>query len=126
MKSGHFVLQRILVTSIVLGLSGFGLALEGFYLADASGLLFGDYICMGGLNDACLAPYLLLRSIFWLGIYLLLAGLGMIFVGGLLLRKVLGIRREWKARLFESRAEKRFILVSAFSAFVLFVFFLAP
>jgi hypothetical protein len=123
--SGQIVLQRMLVVSLILGLSGLALALEGFYFADGSGLLFGGYVCFAGFLF-CQSEYEFVRSMFWFGAYLLLPGLALMIVGGLLLRRVYKRRREEKARIFQNRVQRRLILASALCALILTVFFLGP
>jgi hypothetical protein len=122
--SGQIILQKTLVVSLVLSLSGLALALEGFYFADGSGLLFGDYVCFAGF--LCQSEYEFVRSMFWFGAYLLLPGLALMIVGGLLLRRVYKRRREGKARIFQNRVQRRLILASALCALTLIVFFLGP
>ena len=117
-------LQKLLVTSLLLLLSGLALAIEGFDLADGSGLLFGSFVCEGGFT--CQELYQSVRSVFWLGIYLLLPGLGLITVGTWLLSRILRRRREEKARLYENPSQKRLIATSALLALTLILFFLAP
>jgi len=58
---------------------GSGLIVIGFYLASVSGLLFGSYVCYGGL--ACGSVYEQLRLEFWEGIGVLSLGLGLTILG---------------------------------------------
>ncbi len=120
----QIVLHRTFAISLLLGLSGSAIALEGFDFAYGSGSLFGSYVCFGGFS--CLQSYETARSIFWLGFYLLLPGLGLLIAGGLLLRRILRMRREGEARIFQNRTQKRAVLASALISFILVVSFLAP
>src|ERR1700747_703164 len=122
--SGQIVIQKTLVTSLVLGLSGLALALEGFYFAYGSGLLSGYYVCFGVLG--CLPPYEFVRSMFWFGVYLLIPGLALMIAGGFLLWRIWKRRLQQKARIFQNRTQKRFVLSSALLALIIIVFFLAP
>jgi hypothetical protein len=117
-------LQMWVVVSLVVLLGGLALALEGFYFAGGSGLLFGSYICFGGF--ACGNSYEFLRSMFWIGIYSLLPGLALITVGVMILRRMLRRKGQGDVRIFASRRQKRIIMRSAMLGLVLVVFFLAP
>jgi Zn-dependent protease len=121
--SRQIVLQKMLVVSLVLSLSGLALALEGFYFAAGTG---GTYTCLGG--QACYSASIrqLLYANFWLGIYLLLPGLVLIIAGGLVLRRIWRRRLQQKTSIFQNRTQKRFVLSSALLAFMLILFFLAP
>ncbi len=59
-----------------MAIGGSGLSLLGLFLATASGLLFGQYGCYGGV--ACDARYHALRFELWLGLGLLGIGLGVL------------------------------------------------
>jgi hypothetical protein len=127
--SGPIVLQKMLVVSLGLGLSGLALALEGFYFADGSGMFSYPSICNAGL--ACNSPSIvqegeLLASKFWLGVYILLPGLVLIIAGGLLLQRIRRRRLQRNTRIFQNRTQKRLLLSSALLALILIVFFLAP
>jgi hypothetical protein len=74
--------QVVLVVGVVL-------IVIGFYLASASGLLFGSYSCYGGF--ACMDTYEMLRLEFWEGIVVLSLGLCLTILGGYLsLKKARG------------------------------------
>jgi hypothetical protein len=127
--SGPIVLQKMLVSSLGLGLSGLALALEGFYFIDGSGMLSYPSICNAGLacfTASALQEAQLLASKFWLGVYILLPGLVLIIAGGLLLQQMRRRRLPRNTRIFQNRTQKRLVLSSALLAFILIVFFLAP
>jgi len=114
--------RRVLIISISLLLPGIALALEGFYFADGSGLLFGQFRCFGG----CQTVYQSLIPIFWRGIYLLVLGLSSIIAGSLLFLKVRRNKGEVKASIFETQTQKRLIIASTLLVLVLTFAFLAP
>jgi hypothetical protein len=127
--SGQIVLQKALVVSLALGLSGLALALEGSYFVDGSGKLPNPSTCNGGLacfTASALQEAQLLASKFWLGVYILLPGLILIIAGGLLLQRIRRKRPQQNTRIFQNRMQKRLVLSSALLAFILVVFFLAP
>jgi hypothetical protein len=101
-----------------------GLIFEGFDLMDGSGLLFGEYECMG--EPVCGMPYEALSAIFWEGLYLFIAGVSILVVCSILFLRMKGRTRKSLSSKIFSRSEKRVFASLFIVVLVVMIFFLLP
>jgi hypothetical protein len=116
--------RRRIFVGLALVLAGLALAIEGFDLAYGSGLLFGDFVCFGGLT--CGSMYDTLGEIFWQGFYLFVVGVVILIAGiAFLVVARRNIGKSMETRIL-SRSEKRSLLSSFVVVLIVLIFFLAP
>lgn len=116
--------RKLFVAGLVLSLASVGLIIEGFVLADGSGLLFGSYLCFGGL--ACGNTFDIISSIFWQGIDLLSGGIICAVTGLVLLmmsRRNIG---DTMRDTFLSQKERRVALLGSVLVLMVLILTLAP
>ena len=117
-------IRRRIFVGLALVLAGFALTIEGFDLADGSGLLFGDFECFGG--SICGSMYDTVRGIFWQGFYLFVIGVAILIVAiAFLMVAQRNTGKNMEIRVL-SRNEKRLLLSSFVVVLIVLVFFLVP